>query len=121
MNARVGVFGGSGFTGIELVRLLAGHGAARLVTVTSDRWVGEPVRGVPALRYMSHDEGAAQKLDVALLATPAEGSLELVPKLLARGSRIVDLSGAFRLKDKAAYPRYYGFEHTAPELLAEAV
>ena len=121
MNTHIGVFGGSGFTGIELVKLLSRHGQVKVSAVTSDRWVGEAVRGMPGLRYVSHEEGAAQKFDVALLATPAEGSLELVPKLLSRGSRIIDLSGAFRLKDPAQYPRYYGFTHSAPALLAEAV
>src|ERR671931_1985853 len=58
--------------------------------------------------------------DIAFLATPAEVSLELAPKLLARGVRVVDLSGAFRLADASLYPRWYGFEHTAPALLAEA-
>src|SRR5689334_13185571 len=121
MNLRIGVFGGSGFTGLELVHLLARHGKVQLAMVTSDRWVGEPVRGVPALKYSSHEEGASAKLDVALLATPAEISHQLVPGLLSRGSRIIDLSGAFRLKNPTLYPKYYGFEHKAPELLAEAV
>ena len=54
------------------------------------------------------------------LATPAEVSADLAPKLLARGARVVDLSGAFRLADPADYPAWYGFAHPAPELLAEA-
>ncbi len=125
MNTHIGIFGGSGFTGIELVGLLARHASmgsgVRIAAVTSDRWVGEPVRGAPGLKYVSHEEGASAKLDVALLATPAEVSLKLAPQLLARGSRIVDLSGAFRLKDATLYPKFYGFEHTEPKLLAEAV
>ncbi len=121
MNTRIGVFGGSGFTGIELVNLLARHPHAQLVTVTSDRWVGEPVRGLPKLKYVTPDEGAQSKLDIALLATPAEVSLKLAPQLLARGSRIIDLSGAFRLKDATLYPKFYGFEHPHRDLLQEAV
>ena len=121
MNMRIGVFGGSGFTGIELVRLLARHPRVQVTTVTSDKWVGQNVRGLESLKYVGHDEGAEAKLDVALLATPAEVSLRLAPGLLARGSRIIDLSGAFRLKDPAAYPKWYGFEHTSPALLKEAV
>jgi N-acetyl-gamma-glutamyl-phosphate reductase len=120
MNMRIGVFGGSGFTGVELVHLLARHGKVDVAMVTSDRWVGEPVRGLPSLRYLGHEAGLEAKLDVALLATPAETSVKLVPQLLARGSRIIDLSGAFRLKDAALYPKFYGFTHPAPELLKEA-
>jgi N-acetyl-gamma-glutamyl-phosphate reductase len=56
-----------------------------------------------------------------LLATPAEASLELAPKILGSGLKIIDLSGAFRLKDAAAYPAHYGFSHTHPDLLARAV
>ncbi|MBK7859348.1 MAG: N-acetyl-gamma-glutamyl-phosphate reductase [Archangiaceae bacterium] len=121
MNTRIGVFGGSGYTGLELVQLLARHPKVELAMVTSDRWVGEPVRGVPSLKYVGHDAGREAKLDVALLATPAETSLKLAPELLARGSRVIDLSGAFRLKDAALYPRFYNFEHTQPALLAEAL
>src|SRR5262249_25241314 len=62
----------------------------------------------------------ASEADVAMLATPAEASARLVPELLARGVRVVDLSGAFRLGDAAAYPRHYGFAHPAPQLPDEA-
>jgi N-acetyl-gamma-glutamyl-phosphate reductase len=121
MNPRIGVFGGSGLTGMELVHLLARHRKVDLAAVTSDRWVSEPVRGLPSLRYVGHDVALEEKLDVVLLATPAETSLKLAPALLARGTRIVDLSGAFRLKEASLYPKFYGFEHTAPKLLEEAV
>src|SRR5919197_54858 len=70
---------------------------------------------VGALADAEHVDAA-----VAFLATPAEVSLDLAPKLLARGLRVVDLSGAFRLADASLYPRWYGFEHAARELLAEA-
>src|SRR5687767_2468702 len=103
MHMRIGIFGGSGFTGIELVQLLARHAHVQVTAVTSDRWVGEPVRGVPGLRYVGHEEGLKTKVDVAMLCTPAERSLELVPQLKARGSRIIDLSGAFRLRDASLY------------------
>ena len=121
MTTRIGIFGGSGFTGLELVKLLARHPRVQVTMVTSDKWVGQSVRGVDGLKYVAHDDGADAKLDVAMLCTPAEVSLQLAPKLLARGSRIIDLSGAFRLQDPAAYPKWYGFEHTQPALLKEAV
>jgi N-acetyl-gamma-glutamyl-phosphate reductase len=125
----VSILGVSGFAGSELARLVADHEALSLVGVAADRWqgskLGERVR-VPAsvgklpVSPMSDAIAVARQSEVALLATPAEVSARLAPELLAHGVRVVDLSGAFRLEDPAAYPRWYGFDHPAPELLAEA-
>ena len=122
------VVGASGYSGLELTRLLSRHPRARLAALHSDRWSGEAAGArVPlpepaaSLRYRALSEAAALEADLAFLATPAEVSLDLAPRLCARGVRVVDLSGAFRLADPAAYPAWYGFEHTAPALLAEAV
>ncbi len=126
----VGIVGASGYAGIEATRLLAHHPQAKLRFVTSDRWGGERVGkriGIGGaagdLVYASQEkiEDIAAGCDVVLLATPADVSLALVPKLLEGGSRVIDLSGAFRLKDVAAYPKHYGFTHTAPALLDSAV
>ncbi|HZY05438.1 MAG TPA: hypothetical protein VFF02_18265, partial [Anaeromyxobacteraceae bacterium] len=122
------VVGASGYSGLELTRLLSRHPRVRLIALHSDRWSGEAAGArVPlpepaaSLRYRALSEAAALEADLAFLATPAEVSLDLAPRLCARGVRVVDLSGAFRLADPAAYPAWYGFEHTAPALLAEAV
>jgi N-acetyl-gamma-glutamyl-phosphate reductase len=119
-TASVTVFGGSGYSGLELTRLLARHAGVQVAAVTSDRWAGKTVDGIS---YCSHDQGLekAKSTDIALLATPAEASLELAPKLLAANVRVIDLSGAFRLRDLTLYPRFYGFTHSAPKLNAEAV
>jgi len=121
------VVGASGYSGLELTRILARHPRLRLTALLSDRWAGERAGDrVPlpapaaALRYGTLGEAAAVDAEVAFLATPAEVSHELAPRLLARGLRVVDLSGAFRLADPALYPPWYGFEHRAPELLSEA-
>ncbi len=121
------VVGASGYSGLELTRILARHPRLRLAALYSDRWRDEPAGArLPldgphaALRYLPLKHAAVADAEVVFLATPAEVSLELAPKLLARGTRVVDLSGAFRLQDPAAYPHWYGFEHTAPALLAEA-
>ena len=121
------VVGASGYAGLELTRYLARHPRLRPVALLSDRWSGEaagdrlPLTGAAAsLRYRPLAEAVALDAEVAFLATPAEVSLDLAPRLLARGVRVVDLSGAFRLGDAALYPRWYGFDHSAPELLAEA-
>jgi N-acetyl-gamma-glutamyl-phosphate reductase len=123
----VGIVGASGYSGLELTRLLAQHRQARLRFVTSDRWVGQRVAaktGVPVdLAYVSNDAGleAAKGCAAVFLATPAETSLELAPKLRALGVRVVDLAGSFRLQTVGLYPRFYKFEHPAPALVREAV
>jgi N-acetyl-gamma-glutamyl-phosphate reductase len=126
----IGVIGASGYSGIELCRILAAHPGAEVRFVASDRWEGTTVRArtgiggaVGSLAYVPNAQAlkASQDCAAVLLATPAEASLELVPALLERGIKVVDLSGAFRLGDSAAYPRYYGFEHRLPALLEAAV
>jgi N-acetyl-gamma-glutamyl-phosphate reductase len=127
----IGVMGASGYSGLEATRLLALHPGARLRFCASDRWVGEPVAAraglragaVPGLSYVSAEAAQAQlaACDAVLLCTPAEVSLELVPRVLAAGARVVDLSGSFRLEDPAAYPAHYGFAHGRADLLQAAV
>lgn len=126
-RAPVGIVGASGYSGAVLASLLARHPGASLVLATSDKRAGERVSDVTgadtgALRFSPN--GAALELaaacDVVLLATSAEVSLDVAPRLLAAGKRVIDLSGAFRLADVADYPRWYRLEHRHPELLAEA-
>ena len=123
----VGIVGASGYTGVELTRLLAGHPAVELAMVSSDRWVGDTIAdraGVASrLRYIAPDDVVdhAARCAVVLLATPADVSHALVPAILARGVRVIDLSGAFRLRSAADYPRHYGFAHAHEALLAEAI
>lgn len=124
----IAIVGASGYSGLELTRILARHPAVRLTALFSDRWAGEkvgdrlPVEGpAGALAYAALSGAAQADAELAILATPAEASAELAPRLLARGVRVVDVSGAFRLRDASAYPIWYGFEHPAPALLAEAV
>lgn len=126
MQPRIAVVGASGYTGLELTRLLAGHPSVTLAVASSDRWVGESLAAragiASGLRYASLDDALAQAAtcEVVMLATPAEASHELVPKL--RGvPHVIDLSGAFRLRDALRYTSHYGFAHGQPELLAEAV
>jgi N-acetyl-gamma-glutamyl-phosphate reductase len=128
MNSHtVAIVGASGYSGLELTRLLARHPSLRLAALYSDRWAAELAGArvalsgpAAALPYRPLAEAPGVDAEIAFLATPAEVSADLAPKLLARGVRVVDLSGAFRLEDPAAYPRWYGFEHPAPALLAGA-
>ena len=126
-RAPVGIVGASGYSGAVLASLRARHPGVELVLATSDKRDAERVSDVTGadtgeLRF-TPNAGAferAASCDVVLLATSAEVSLELAPKLLAAGKKVIDLSGAFRLADVAAYPRWYKLEHHRPELLAEA-
>jgi N-acetyl-gamma-glutamyl-phosphate reductase len=121
---RVGVVGASGFSGAVAARLLAVHPHFELVFATSDKKKGEPVEdqlGVPT-RLRFEPNGAAPDLDAdcVMLATSAEVSADLAPKLLGQKKRVIDLSGAFRLEKPADYTRWYKLDHPAPELLASA-
>jgi len=126
MHHRVAVLGASGYAGVELTKLLAGHPHVELVVASSDRWVGDTVEartGVAStLRYAALDVAIAEakQCDVTFLATPAQASHDLVPQLVGK-TRVIDLSGAFRLADPAQYDRYYGFTHGHVGLLKEAV
>jgi N-acetyl-gamma-glutamyl-phosphate reductase len=123
MGLRVGVYGGSGYTGVELVRLLAGHPEVGALRVASRGYVGLGIREVyPQLAvdgtYESPEE--IENLDVAFVAYGHGESAGTVRELLRSGTRLViDLSADFRLPRKELYGEWYG-EHPAPELLSEA-
>jgi N-acetyl-gamma-glutamyl-phosphate reductase len=125
------VVGATGYSGRELVRLLINHANYELIGAFSSR-SAEPLSlteihpqltGLVDLDCRPFDEGTTARINPQLifLATPNEFSHEIVPRLLETGATIVDLSGAFRLRDAALYPDYYGFEHTRPDLLQKAV
>jgi N-acetyl-gamma-glutamyl-phosphate reductase len=137
---RVSIIGASGYSGMELTRILLAHRDIRVVAAGSDKLHARPIEnpgtttsGLTASgssasgstasvsTYVTQAEAIATDCDVAFLATPAEVSLELAPKLLAAGKRVIDLSGAFRLRDASNYPKFYNFEHREPKLLDEAV
>jgi N-acetyl-gamma-glutamyl-phosphate reductase len=125
---RVAIVGASGYSGSVAARLVATHERLALAFATSDRLAGESVASHLATRLdddrMQFVPNAAaleqaDGCDAVLLATAADVSMRLLPELAARGKQVVDLSGAFRLAAHA-YPRWYGFEHSAPNWLARA-
>ncbi len=133
-SVRVAIVGAAGYSGAELVTLLMRHPHVAVVGLfgSSRRDGASPqqfgdvfprFRGVLDLPLLpgGASEILACRPDVVFLATPHEASVELVPGLLAGGAVVLDLSAAFRLRDAALYPAFYGFEHGAPELLARAV
>lgn len=127
------LIGATGYAGGELLSILARHPFASVTRLMSSGRSGKkafPIEDVhPKLRGrfatlcepLDIEQMEASGCEVVFLATPHETSLQVVPALLESGLRVVDLSAAFRLKNSEAYPRWYGFEHYAPEALAEAV
>jgi N-acetyl-gamma-glutamyl-phosphate reductase len=125
----IGVIGASGYSGLEASRILASHPQVELRLLTSDKWAGElagrraGLHGAAGkLRYAPWSKALELSRECAavLLALPADSSLELAPKLVSAGVKVIDLSGAFRLKDASLYPSFYKMEHGQPALLAEA-
>jgi N-acetyl-gamma-glutamyl-phosphate reductase len=108
----VGIFGASGYSGLELASLLAAHPDVRLCFVTSDRLAGQ---SCGALTYSTHDEGLAQSADIVFLATPPAASKALAPQI--RG-RVIDLSNAFRFSDNASYGLVPWFDSSKARLIA---
>ncbi|HHM04721.1 MAG TPA: N-acetyl-gamma-glutamyl-phosphate reductase [Gammaproteobacteria bacterium] len=124
----VGLVGGTGYTGVELMRLLAHHPHARLTRVTSRGEAGRPVaelfpnlRHVVNLHFTEPDVDGLSGCDVVFFATPHGAAMAMAPALLAAGTRVIDLSADFRLGDAAEWARWYGQPHACPELLPEAV
>ncbi len=124
--SEVVVFGAGGYTGLELLDRLAWHPSVQVVAASSDQLAGRPtnewVAGHDQLAFVPHVAAlaATEAGQVAMLATPAKTAAELVPTLLERGLRVIDLSGGHRL-EAAQYPEWYGFAHPYPRSLAEAV
>ncbi len=125
---KVGIVGVSGYSGMELAKLLARHPQFVVTVATSDKWAGRtlgdklPIKVGAEVKIVSQAAGLEQFGDVELLflCTPPEASIDIAPKALAAGARVVDLSGGFRLA-AADYPTWYGFTHSNPGLLSEAV
>jgi len=123
------VLGATGYGGVELVRLLQAHSAVKLGYLHSESYAGQSVCevyphlvGCSAVLRPVDIDAIASECQVALIALPSgKLSMEFVPKLLAAGVRVVDVTPGFRLREAACYPQWYDFEHAHPELLAEAV
>ena len=127
MTHKVAILGASGYTGAELVRLISGHPAMEVVALSADRKAGQRMAEVfPHLRHLdlpslvTIEEIDFGSVDLCFCALPHATS-QAVIRELPRDLRVVDLSADFRLRDPAAYQRWYGKPHAAPELQAEAV
>lgn len=125
---KVAIVGASGYTGVELVRLLAGHPQVEITCVTSRQSAGEELSRIfPSLRERFElvcepvdISRIAGKAEVVFTALPHQTAMAVVPDLLAAGTRVIDLSADFRLRDPGVYEAWYQ-KHSCPELLPEAV
>ncbi len=125
---RAGIVGGTGYTGVELLRLLIPHPEVEVAIVTSRADAGKRVDEVyPNLRgrcdvvFSEPDIASLSSCDVVFFATPNGAAMLMAEALLSRDVKVIDLSADFRLKDVAEWSHWYGMEHASPELVAEAV
>jgi N-acetyl-gamma-glutamyl-phosphate reductase len=125
---RAGIVGGTGYTGVELLRILALHPAVEVTAVTSRADAGQRVDKIyPSLRGYCNALFSLPELDnllacdVVFFATPNGTAMTMAAELLDRGIKVIDLSADFRIKDVKEWEKWYGMEHASPDLIAEAV
>lgn len=125
---KTAIVGGTGYTGVELLRLLAAHPEVELTAITSRSEAGQDVadmfpnlRGHVDLAFVEPDQAGLEKSDVVFFATPNGIAMQNVPALLTAGVRVVDLAADFRLKDPVEWQTWYGQPHACPDLLQQAV
>jgi N-acetyl-gamma-glutamyl-phosphate reductase len=125
---KAGIVGGTGYTGVELLRLLAGHPDVEVSMITSRGEAGVPVadlypnlRGIYDLRYEAPDAKRLADCDIVFFATPHAVAMNSMRELIEAGARVVDLSADFRLKDTELWAEWYGQAHVCPDLVADAV
>jgi len=125
---KAGIVGGTGYTGVELLRLLATHPQVELVAITSRKEAGTPVaamfpslRGRVSLAFSEPGPANLERCDVVFFATPNGVAMGEARRLLEAGARVIDLSADFRIRDVAEWERWYKTAHAAPDLVAKAV
>ncbi|MHB1333056.1 MAG: N-acetyl-gamma-glutamyl-phosphate reductase [Sulfuriferula sp.] len=125
---KVGIVGGTGYTGVELLRLLARHPQAQLMAITSRKEAGMPVadmfsnlRGHVDLKFCDPQEAGLEQCDVVFFATPNGIAMQQTRELLTAGVRVIDLAADFRIQDLGVWKKWYGMEHACPDLVAQAV
>lgn len=125
---KAGVVGGTGYTGVELLRLLSAHPQVELSVITSRSEAGNPVSGLfPNLRgsvdieFSPPDRESLAACDLVFFATPNGTAMSMARELLQAGTRVIDLAADFRLKQTDAWQEWYGMPHACPDILEEAV
>ncbi len=125
---KVGIVGGTGYTGVELLRLLALHPQVALQVITSRADAGTPVsqmfpslRGLVDLTFVHPDQALLEECDLVFFATPNGIAMKQVRALLDAGVKVIDLAADFRIQDIALWEKWYGMSHECPDLVTEAV
>jgi len=125
---KAGIVGGTGYTGVELLRLLVAHDEVELSVITSRSEAGQDVsslypnlRGHVDIKFSEPDFAALSSCDVVFFATPNGVAMKMVPQLLEAGVKVIDLAADFRIKDSAVWKKWYGMDHACEDILAEAV
>src|ERR1051326_7003419 len=125
---KIGIVGGTGYTGVELLRLLAQHPRAELVVITSRKEAGMPVadmfpnlRGRGPLKFTQPSRDALSACDFVFFATPNGVAMNETRALYDAGVRVIDIAADFRIKDVGVWEQWYKMKHACPELVAEAV
>ena len=125
---KAGIVGGTGYTGVELLRLLAGHSGVELTAITSRGDAGKAVadmfpslRGFVGLSFSDPKDAPLDQCDVVFFATPNGIAMQQAASLLDAGVKVIDLAADFRIKDVALWEQWYGMSHASPALVAEAV
>ena len=125
---KVGIVGGTGYTGVELLRLLAPHPQVELTAITSRKEDGMLVadmfpslRGRVSLAFSTPEKARLTECDVVFFATPHGVAMAQAPALLAAGVKVIDLAADFRLQDPAAFEKWYAMPHSCPDILKDAV
>lgn len=125
---RIGIVGGTGYTGVELLRILARHPEAQLAAITSRKEIGMPVaemfpslRGCVDLKFTDPKDAGLLSCDLVFFATPNGIAMGEAQALLSAGVKVIDLAADFRIKDIAVWEEWYGMTHACPELVQEAV
>lgn len=128
MSIKVGIVGGTGYTGVELLRLLAGHPHVQVTAITSRGDAGTQVaamfpslRGFIDLAFVDPKDAALGNCDLVFFATPNGIAMQQAAALLEAGVRVIDLAADFRIRDISTWERWYGMTHAAPALVTEAV
>ena len=125
---KIGIVGGTGYTGVELLRILARHPQAQLVAITSRKETGLPVaemfpslRGSVDLKFSDPKDAGLASCDVVFFATPNGIAMTEAPALLSAGVKVIDLAADFRIKDITVWEKWYDMTHACPDLVKEAV
>ncbi|OOR87850.1 N-acetyl-gamma-glutamyl-phosphate reductase [Moraxella caviae] len=127
-HIQVGIVGGTGYTGVELIRLLSNHPNAKITLLTSRTEAGKAaseifpsLRGVCDVAFSDADIEALKSCDVVFFATPHGVAMKAARELVASGTKVIDLAADFRLQDLAEFEKWYGLAHECPDIMAKAV